>query len=131
MLLMLYEATCLLKTVTGQVKPSMPRPSDISDLSEERSVKTVPDILFNFVAALCGAVPETECDLLGDKLHASSPRLHRRVLAICQDIIFTASAGRVWSPESIAASKEDSEDEARRDCCNDDDDINTEIQELY
>ena len=113
----LYDICCMVRSAVKDAKPLMPRSlspvkdvkplmprslSPATDLTEDNVERLVPDVLYNFIALVIGAIPEAECELLGAKVKVTSERLHRRTLAICQDIVFASSSGRVSSPKHVS-----------------------------
>ena len=55
----------------------------------------VPNLLYNFVAAIVDGCGEVECQFETEKVKVTSLQRHKRILSICLDIIFAASNGRV------------------------------------
>ena len=62
----------------------------------------VPDLLYNFVATIVNGCGEVECQLENEKVKVTSLQRHKRILSICQDIIFAASNGIVKPPKHVA-----------------------------
>ena len=99
----LLNVCCMVRSAVKDVKPLMPRSlSPVTDLTEDHVERLVPDVLYNFIVLVIGALPEAECELLGAKVKVTSERLHRRTLPICQDIVFDSSSGRVSSPKHVS-----------------------------
>ena len=78
-----------LRNTIRQVKPSLLWPSIAETLNLQEAEKTVPYILYNFLAWIVGAAEE----LGTEKTVDTSACVHRKLLSISQDIIFLASYG--------------------------------------
>ena len=101
----LYGAACELHHVVHSVRNKLSTPPQASELSAEIAEDFVPDILYNFLAAVIDAKTlDNGLTLHSCKTLVSSDRVHRRILAIAQDIVFAASGGAVKPPKHVSLS---------------------------
>lgn len=74
---------------------------DKNDITEEKAKEMIPDTLFRFVASLLGgslAHDIVECSTDMDK------EVEKRVISLCQDIIYTVKRSRVKTPKHVGLS---------------------------
>ena len=74
---------------------------DKNDISEEKAKAMIPDILFRFTAALLGG--KLAQDIVKDSSNMDKS-MEKRILSLCQDIIYTTQKSRVKTPKHIGLS---------------------------
>lgn len=74
-------------------------PPSSRSLTMENCEKSVPPLLYNFMALVCGKTNECVDDLDFIKMPNN---IHSRLLAICQDIVYLRTNGRTNTPKSVA-----------------------------
>lgn len=84
-------------TLVNQQNPLWP-PS-LESLSMTAMEQQIPIPLYNFVAILINATDDIEDFLL--KRAAIPPPLHRKVISLCQDLVFAIGRGKIQTPKSL------------------------------
>ena len=74
---------------------------DKNDITEERAKAIIPEILFRFAAALLGG--SQAHDIVKDSNNIDK-HLERKIISLCQDIIYTVKKSRVKTPKHVGLS---------------------------
>lgn len=95
----LYDVAIALRMSMNEVKDKkMPWPPISTDFSEEKVLQMIPVKLFNFISWCFGFSDTPEMDK-----HVKLGEEHlKKVLSICQDMLFINSNGRMQTPKSLA-----------------------------
>ena len=95
----LANASILLRSTIKDVHGLSTKSSiDKADITDEKAKEIIPDILFRFAASLLGG--SLAHDIVKDSNIMDSD-MDRRVVALCQDIIYTVKKSRVKTPKHI------------------------------
>ena len=96
----LANASILLRSTIKDVHGLFTESSiDKADITDEKAKEIIPDILFRFAASLLGG--SLAHDIVKDSNNMDSD-MDRRVMALCQDIIYTVKKSRVKTPKHIS-----------------------------
>ena len=95
----LYDVAAALRTSMNEFKNmQMPWPPISTDFSQEQVLQMIPVKLFNFISWCFGFSDEPEMNS-----HVTLNEGHlKKVLSICQDMLFINSNGRMQTPKSLA-----------------------------
>ena len=74
---------------------------DKNNITEEIAVAIIPEILFRFAAALLGE--SLAHDIVKDSNNMDKD-LERKLISLCQDIIYTVQKSRVKTPKHVGMS---------------------------
>ena len=95
----LANASILLRSTIKDVHGLSTKSSlDKADITDEKAKEIIPDILFRFAASLLGG--SLAHDIVKDSNNMDSD-MDRRVVALCQDIIYTVKKSRVKTLKHI------------------------------
>lgn len=97
-LLNMYMTAMDLRNTIKQEESSLLWPPTAETLTLQEAERTVPNILYNFLAWIVGASE----DLHPEKIVDISAPVHRKLLSISQDIISLASNGRTLTPKHLS-----------------------------
>ena len=95
----LVNASVLLRSAIKDVHGIATKSSiDKSDITEEKAKDIIPEILFRFAACLLGG--NLAHDIVKDSNNMDND-MERRVLSLCQDIMYIVKKSRVKTPKHI------------------------------
>ena len=95
----LVNASVLIRSAIKDVHGIATKSSiDKTDITEEKAKDMIPEILFRFAACLLGG--NLAPDIVKDRNDMDND-MERRVVSLCQDIIYTVRKSRVKTPKHI------------------------------
>ena len=90
-----YHTAKTIQKLVANMKPKMPWPPSSEDL--ECEIEMVPDPLYNMMAWILSTKSEYSVDRVSD----ISPEVHRLALSLSQDLIHSATRGRIKTPKHV------------------------------
>ncbi|CAG2247532.1 unnamed protein product [Mytilus edulis] len=94
-----YAAKAIRNVISLDSKSNIPWPPTGESISENNIV--IPDLLYNFLALLL-TDDSTHASISPSKLDISSEVLHRRIMSLAQDLIYSVSKGYTKTPKHVA-----------------------------
>ena len=90
-----YHTAKTIQKLVANMKPTMPWPPSSEDL--ECEIEMVPDLLYNMMAWILSTKSEYSVERVSD----ISPEVHRLALSLSQDLIHSATRGRIKTPKHV------------------------------
>ena len=76
------------------------QPLDPADISIEREEQITPEKLYSFVVWVLLSEASMTSDVIKmEDMKVKNPAMHQKILAMCQDIIYTGSRGKCRTPK--------------------------------
>ncbi|CAC5416584.1 unnamed protein product [Mytilus coruscus] len=94
-----YAAKAIRNVISLDLKSNIPWPPTGESISENNIV--IPDLLYNFLALLL-TDDSKHASFSPSKLDISSEVLHRRIMSLAQDLIYSVSKGYTKTPKHVA-----------------------------
>ncbi|CAC5360782.1 unnamed protein product [Mytilus coruscus] len=94
-----YAAKAIRNVISLDSKSNIPWPPTGESISENNIV--IPDLLYNFLALLL-TDDSKHASISPSKLDISSEVLHRRIMSLAQDLIYSVSKGYTKTPKHVA-----------------------------
>ncbi|CAG2186230.1 unnamed protein product [Mytilus edulis] len=94
-----YAAKAIRNVISLDSKSNIPWPPTGESISEDNIV--IPDLLYNFLALVL-TDDSTHASISPSKLDISSEVLHRRIMSLAQDLIYSVSKGYTKTPKHVA-----------------------------